>query len=127
MKMRIDFVTNSSSSSFIVASTLEGEALKEKITKVLGVPESSPLFGVAKAVANNLCDAKKTSLKELLYDYNADTIDELPEHYRNAIKSGMIIREGYASNESEPAELMLCYLAINYQDNELIIYKDEGY
>lgn len=127
MKIRGDFVTNSSSSSFIIASNLEGDELKDKLLQIFGVPMTSPLRSFADMIARELSFAKEISLKDTLDMFDVEEIEDLPAPYKNAYKKGLKIREGFASNEGEVEELALCYMAFDYEDDELILCKEEGY
>ena len=76
MKIRIDFVTNSSSSSFILG--VKGELTKDKILNALKVPKDSLLKKVADEFASVIYNrAKKFDMDEKMEDYGCDNPSEL--------------------------------------------------
>ena len=77
MKLRAGFVSNSSSSSFVIGiknhSTLSAAALTES----LGVPETSALIQFAKDVSQYIAEhAEETTVESMLYNYGYDTLEE---------------------------------------------------
>ncbi len=117
-KTRSGFVSNSSSSSFIIAA--KGELTKDAVLKALGVPEKSPLFSFADDIADVLMRAKP--MKQLdLEDWGDDgTLAKL-------IKKGMTIYEGDASDDDyRSAEAMLCNMTLHYNSPTLVIIHEAG-
>jgi hypothetical protein len=135
MKVRNGFVSNSSSSSFIIVSK-DGNLTQEKLMKAFDISEKSPLYPVAKDVAKSMMCADKYSCEKFLDNYSyADTVEEkveqlqsdYPEYfkiYENAKNNGWTIYMGSADSYDEPA---LCEMSIDYEDDNIIIEKEGGY
>jgi hypothetical protein len=119
MKVREGFVSNSSSSSFIVAA--KGELTEALVLQALGVAETSPLYKFAKDIAGLLADAKEMDFEDLA-DWGDDGT------LKNLIKRGFTVYEGSASDDDyRSAEAALCEMTINYESDDLVIIKEGGY
>lgn len=129
MKVRQGFVSNSSSSSFILA--VKGDLTKDKLLKAFKVPKDSPMYSVAKDMIDIIiCNSKVMTTRELLDDYCVDDIDELPIEQREVIgKAGgkFSMYCGFASSEEGGIEGALCELDINHESDDLIFKKEGGY
>lgn len=121
MKNRNGFVSNSSSSSFVVA-------YKEDGLETLNLPISHPL--------HKSMDLKKTVLKCI--DINYKTVEEYLDDYKKIeewnkdhiqwINDGYTIGIGRFSDESDDElERFLCEVAIDLDDVNLKLCKDGGY
>lgn len=128
MKIRSGFVSNSSSSSFIIATKndLTQEQLVQVVEKVMKVPKESPLYYMIKEVSTQLGQAESHTLKELIDDCYYDLDNEI---IKKANMKGMThFYTGSASDDTgETATDILCDLDIHYEDDEIIIEKDGGY
>lgn len=125
MKIRNGFVSNSSSSSFVIAS--KKPLSEELFMQVLGVPENSPLSTFAKEISKWFVEnAKKLTIKEYLdkYDYGGD---DIPEIVKKAIKKDLTIYAGYAANDDGHLEEAICNMDFDYESDDFIIEKDGGY
>lgn len=127
MKIRMDFVTNSSSSSFILG--VKGELTKEKILNMLNMPEKSPLREVAEEIADSIYSSSgKFDLKQMLEDYGCEDASELPDVYKKAIENNkLVFYEGEIYDESNSVDSFLCDMAFDYEDENFIFYKEGGY
>lgn len=121
MKIREGFVSNSSSSSFIVAA--KGAINKQRLIDILGVPKTSPLYKFAQEVADVLASAQPLEDSDL-----AERIEDGDTKLVKLLKQGFDLYEGSASDEgTEAAEYALCFMDINYKSDDLVIIKEGGY
>ena len=124
MKIRLDFVTNSSSSSFIIG--IKGELTEENLLKYLGVEKSGPLFEFAKSLAYLIVKkAKPKSIEDVKDDYCF--YEELPSDCREKeiFDNGMNCYQVSADNDSDGVELALYNMIFNYTSDDFIIYGDD--
>jgi hypothetical protein len=133
MKIRTGHVSNSSSSSFIIATRdeLDEAQLKDIILKAMKVPADSPIYGFVKEIADCLANTHdEYDVRELLEDYSsvADFSRYWPVIGR-AVKKGFThFYRGSASSESDdPATLALVEMGLEYEDENIAIEKEAGY
>jgi hypothetical protein len=134
LKIRKGLVSNSSSSSFIIAMP---ERLENKeMTKRLGVSLDSPLVDFFTEIVSVLTEASSYTEEEYLDDYGYSNWEEFEEDYglserseiaKEAFKKGWIVLQGYASDECGGVEAAICDAEIKYRSDDLIIYKEGGY
>jgi hypothetical protein len=127
MKIRQGFVSNSSSSSFIIVS--KRDKLSEKmLSNAFGLDKNHILSPIVKGLCNYIFhNAEITNTKKILEDYYVEDIKDLSESYQQAIKSNGNIYECSVSTDGEDIERVLIDLEINYEDDDLIITKEAGY
>ena len=132
MKIRKGFVSNSSSSSFVIVSK-KGKLTQDKLKKCFDVSEKSPLYHFAKEAAKSMMFADEYSLEDYKEEYlwsdctDAEFKEDYPEMcelYENAKKNGWNIYMGSADSCDEAA---LCEMEINYEDDDIKIEKEGGY
>jgi hypothetical protein len=81
MKVRAGFVSNSSSSSFIVCS--ENELNRKEVLKMLKIPEDSPLYQFATMFADYICKARELDYDDIIVDAgNFETYEEFLEQLK---------------------------------------------
>lgn len=124
MKIRNGFVSNSSSSSFIIG--VKGELTEEKLMKSLKVDVNSPLYPLAKGMAQVMLKSEEFTLEELLKDRGCDVVD-LTSLEKKIFDKGFKLYQGYAADDGCDPELALCNLSIDYADDEIIISKENSY
>lgn len=131
MKVRSGFVSNSSSSSFIIA-TKPGVTVDD-LVKSFGINEKSPFYFVAQEVAELILREDKMTPKEavkyLKEDYGYDDVTEHDywDIIEKAMKKGLEVRIGSASDEDGGTEAVFCDMDLHYEDDNIIIEKDGGY
>ena len=133
MKIRNGFVSNSSSSSFIIAvkSELTEERLAELFSTELEALKNSPFKSIIdsfiECIFNN---AEKISIEEFMKDnYVEDWKDEeMPDIVKKAIKNDMTLYYGdFSSSGNSAVESLLCDEDLNYESDEIIIEHFGGY
>jgi hypothetical protein len=137
MKTRIGFVSNSSSSSFVVAvkGTTLHKAFKEMEEKEM---KKGGLFSDFIKTALDVLEHNADELTEerVKDDFGVDSVDEyITEGYqyskdiKRLIKEGFTIYIGELSDEGGdgPEEAMLCNTDLNYESKNLVILHEGGY
>lgn len=106
MKIRKGFVSNSSSSSFVIGVKGNKELTKDVIVDQLGVPSNSPLYKFTDKLASYLIEnTEVVDEKYILDNYYYNSIaDAISDEIQSAqlLQNGYTVREGSASyNEGE--------------------------
>lgn len=140
MKVRSGFVSNSSSSSFVVAYRGGKPQLKRKINEAFRIkkPKNYPIkdcdlgdFG--QSVLDGLDDSQKyTSEVKFQKEWGEDSDNwfepETFEKLRGMIKAGFTVQMGeFPDDEEEITTAILCNSEILYEDDELYIQSNMGY
>jgi hypothetical protein len=139
MKIRNGFVSNSSSSSFVIAVKGDLEKQIDKLTEsVIKDIKNSPLdfSNMIKGMMNSFIHTSEKiddiNCEEFEYDYGwteEDFAERYPEIYDKIKNEGWNLYLGAVHDEDvEPEEMMLVAAAIDYKDDDnLIIKKDAWY
>lgn len=126
MKIRNGFVSNSSSSSYVIA--YKGELTSERILEAMEVSKNSPLYDIAIEMSKLFVSLGKkyTKITEAVED--EDFLYECPEMLEK-MKEGFSICKGECSDENygNGMELAMVNLDFDYESEDLIIKKEAGY
>jgi len=129
MKIRTGFVSNSSSSSFIILYKGNKEQLEEKLKTVVEVPEDHALYSILK-------DASKVVIKSIEEEFTTPEeiqksnsfFDEEKQETIARLEGGFHIFTGAFADDYEGSlASLLCNNGLNYKSADLIIECDGGY
>ena len=134
MKTRSGFVSNSSSSSFMVI-TKGGELTQDRVLAALAVDKDSPLYSFALEVASSLSYVphldKFDTIQKLREKWEWFDDEEFAQRCEDEIRwisNGWTIYSGSTSDESaSPAQMWLCYTEFETETDDLIIESEGGY
>jgi hypothetical protein len=124
MKTRNGFVSNSSSSSFIVGS--KTELTKRDAFDLFEISPGAPFGNVIKEIAEeffNDLGKPYTDIESFKDDFDRD---EDVEYATKLFNDGFIVYAGSFTTEGEPAEALLCGMDINYDGVDFRIKHDGG-
>jgi len=143
MKIRTGFVSNSSSSSFIVATKGDIKDVfvdtLNKLDNTDGLPMKEFVVSIMKEVLETLVNnSEKYTLDEYLDEFywdGDDTTNEKefandhPEIYDVVKNHDWNLYEGSVSDEDyeDAGSMMLVYMTIEHMSDDVIIFKDAGY
>ena len=126
MKIRDGFVTNSSSTSYIIIS--KEQLTGEYLAKNLGLTEKSPNYYEILEVCKNMVFDGKRGFYHHTYEEseNYDLIKEIfgektANKYKKSIKKGYKIYCGRISSEENDYEITMCLDYMKYKDSEVFI------
>ena len=131
MKYRGGFVSNSSSSSFIIAVRGEEKLNVDSLVGMFKVPQTSPLYNIAVDMAQVMINRSHLfDEKEIVYQFGYKNLEEaLKEGNRHAklLTDGFTVYGGYASDEDGGIEAMLCNTEIDFESEDIVLYCEGGY
>ena len=138
MKIRSGMVSNSSSSSFIIAtrSEMDDEKVAQIVMTTFLVPPESPMYWLAVDAANILVrKARPMTLAEFCEDRDCETVNEfLAKPGLTSSFVGRALRKGFTcfykgevGDQDEMPEYVLCETAISYDGDDVMIEKEAGY
>ena len=107
MKVRADFVTNSSTTSFIIIS--DTELRRPDFLALVGVSPESPLAPVFDALLDRLLASRDPRDEHRETEYFARTFsEEVASRVAEARQTGREIYAGELSSDNEPIETLFC-------------------
>jgi hypothetical protein len=121
MKIRTGFVSNSSSSSFIIGC--KGKITKEKILSVIKIQKDSLLYNIAESLAKFIVNnSRKITKKQYLEDMCIDEAD-MPEDIIEIFNNDMDLYELSASSDNydDIGEKIMYDTEMDYESDDFII------
>lgn len=133
MKTRIGFVSNSSSSSFILA--VKGKTLKQALQELDDYEKNGLFASIMGEIINTIeSNSKLLNEESVSYEMGYDSLEEFylsGEHnadkIRELYRQGFKVYVGSFSDEDEPAEALLCNMDLNYKSPNLVMIHEGGY
>jgi hypothetical protein len=128
MKIRAGFVSNSSSSSFIIGVP-SGETIDEEALANALAPKGCAFTMLAKSVARHMvCCSDKMTAETYLADYDCKSAEEVhDELVKKMIKNNMTLYQGWASNDGDEDERVLSSIIIMLDTEKMIVSKPDTY
>jgi len=132
MKTRYGFVSNSSSSSFIIAFKGDEKEMRDKLSSIFEIQlgENYPIksmLPIGDVIADNVEDSIKTLNEWKNYYGNPNNPDEEYERFIKRLKEGWTIYTGSIPDDRNKLSTFLCNSDIEYEDDNLIIWQRGGY
>lgn len=130
MKIRAGFVSNSSSTSFLIIS--KGAFSKEQLLRLMGVDSKSPMHGLFEQLYNEFVDGVDNKLDLGTVSANAhwqylagpraerlsDRMIEKLETYR---QKGWMAYYGHLDSESNPVQTFFCMDSFEEENDEIYL------
>jgi hypothetical protein len=125
MKIRNGFVSNSSSSSFLIISK-NGELTTDILMESFKIDKESPLYNVAKDIAKDLKSLSRKYTKDDFLKEFANSEKDFEEDYPSLYEIYKKIDSSIYYAICDDVDYPLLYsLNIDYEDDNILIKKDE--
>lgn len=125
VKARNGFISNSSSSSFIIGS--KGVLTREKLMSFLGAKDDSLFKGIIRKMVDTIYENLGKPYWTIT-EYMKDKDDDDPSDFiRKLFDDGFIVYSGAFGDQDDPVETMLCETSINHDSENLVIKHKGGY
>ena len=134
MKVRTGFVSNSSSSSFVICHKSNIDIKKYMLEKFT-IPDTNIFAPVITDAINCTYDCIEKTFKskqEVLDKYGYDESDDINpnsdiQRTLDAIDKGMVVQYGSFCSDSESIETLLCDIRLNYVSDDFIFIHEGDY
>ncbi|GGB70092.1 hypothetical protein [Henriciella pelagia] len=125
MKVKIDFISNSSSTSFVYIA--ESDLSEDAFFEAIGVDRESPVADIFFRMHSKLCSSIQRG-RELQSQNQIDIVSDeygftpaIIDKMRTAVASGKRVVTGSLSSEEDLAEMVLCTSIFQIESDEFFI------
>lgn len=126
MKVRQGFVSNSSSSSFILMMKGDWKELSKKMSEYLKISKESPVYSLgAECVEILNKNSESANIKDMIADEEISIEKGL--ELQNYVAKGFKVYTGTLSDEEGGLEAYMCDTDLNINTDDLILEHEGGY
>lgn len=126
MKVKFDFISNSSSTSFVYIST--EELSEEAFLEAAGVEKDGPVGDLFRQMHSEICTALRHSGKQVMTKEAADSLagthkftQEVVEKMKDAIEQGKNVVTSELSSDGSLAESIMCTTLFEIESDQFYI------